>query len=682
MDPEVPTTDLPSATMHGPGAGFDGWAALYDLDPDPHIVLEPVRDSSGRVVDFRYLMANRAACEFHRMPSDGLLGSRLLALRPSTMDTSLLPMYLEIVETGQTVALDDYAYPPGTPEDSVRYYEVRAAVSNGCIAESWRDVTGRRRASEQVAESEARLRRVLDAVPEPLLAYAPVRNEEGMPCDLVHTALNSAAEHLLGMAAHQVLGQRLSELFPRVRDDHLLEAYLAPFTTGRPSVIGPVEFGKEEAHGSLELSAYPFGDEILVIARNVSDRRRTEQRLELSERRLQLLANNSMDLVLSLDMHAVVDWVSPSVTRMLGYTPAQLEGQFGGILFHPDDLPLLLETAAEARAGQDSSCRLRMLSMSKETLWVEATPRTLVDDAGQLVGGVIGIRDITAEVAVRDDYRHAVDFDALTGLAKRSVALARVQDAIDTRSGLDWGLLCVGIDGMTAINEGYTYAAGDAVLVEVGQRLMAAAGAADRVARIAGDEFMVLTSDILSAEDAAAAAVELLRAVRGPVVVPGGHVDVTGCVGIALAGSHDAEELLRDATAAMRQAARRGPDRWQFLDGDIQTETRKRLAVRSALPKALADGRIRPWLMPIVRFSDGHVVGYEALARWQHRDGSIVAAEDFIEAAGRSALIVELDQAILAQALDLLSPPAGRPAHCREHVRRLARESGPRRPGA
>ena len=342
VDPEVPTTDVPSATMHAPVAGFDGWAELHDLDPDPHVVLQPVRNSGGRVVDFRYLMANRGACEFHRLPCDQLLGSRLLALHPSTMDTSLLPMYLEIVETGQTVALDDYAYPPGTPVDSVRHYEVRAAVSNGCIAESWRDVTGRRRASEQVAESEARLRLVLDAVPEPLLAFAPVRNEEGVPCDLVHTALNSAAEHLLGMSAQQVLGRRLCELFPQVRDDHLLDAYLEPFTTDRPSVIGPCGVRQGGCPGSWELSAHPFGNEILVIGRDVSDRRRAEQQLELSQRRLQLLADNSMDLVLSLDMHAVVDWVSPSVTNMLGYTPAQLEGQFGGILFHPDDLTLLL----------------------------------------------------------------------------------------------------------------------------------------------------------------------------------------------------------------------------------------------------------------------------------------------------------------------------------------------------
>ena len=397
----------------------------------------------------------------------------------------------------------------------------------------------------------------------------------------------------------------------------------------------------------------------IVSFRQVDEEVRARAALEDSEVHYRLLAENAMDLVFSLDMHAKIEWVSPSAITMLGYEPGELEGKFGGMLIHPDDLPLLLEAASKAREGVPASCQIRMLRSDGDVRWVEATPRGLYDDDETLVGGVIGVRDIHEEVLTREALVRAVELDPLTGLAGASLALQNIAEALEDNDPRRVALICVGVNGMTYINQAYTYAAGDAVLSVVGERLVGAVGSDGSVARIAGDEFVVLLTDITDATDAASAAEELLAAVRGPVRFGDVEIDVTAGAGIALADQGDAQELLRDSTAAMRQSAIRGPDRWEFLDGDVEAQTRRELAVQASLREGIRAGRLEPWFMPIVGLADGQPIGYEVLARLVRPDGSISLPAEFLKGAERTGLIVSIDQVMLERALALLHDDDG-----------------------
>jgi diguanylate cyclase (GGDEF)-like protein/PAS domain S-box-containing protein len=392
--------------------------------------------------------------------------------------------------------------------------------------------------------------------------------------------------------------------------------------------------------------------------RDIDVEHRARQALQASEVRYRLLAQNAMDLVFSLDVSAIIQWVSPSVTALLEYEPAELIGQFGAVLLHPDDLPILLDAATEARAGRPASCRIRMRSKSGQDRWVEATPRAIFDDERVIVGGVIGVRDIHDEVLTAQALEHEVAFDGLTGLAKRTLALERIQEILDTRKSPGWALLCVGVNGLTAVNQAFTYAAGDDVLRTVAKRLVQAAGAADRVARITGDEFVVMLRDVITSTDAGNAAERLLAATRGPVGVVDERFNVTCSVGIAVADGHDAQALLRDATAAMRQASSKGGDRWELLGADVAAETRHALSVQAALREALAVGEIEAWYMPIADIHDARVHGFEALVRWVHPDGTVTGPAEFLEIAERSNLIIAIDRLMIAKAsLELAALP-------------------------
>ena len=514
------------------------------------------------------------------------------------------------------------------------------------------DVSADVQVRKDLVLTAARWQSVVGTFFEPSFICLPVRNEAGAVIDLRFTYVNPAAATLIGRPPVAAIGHTMLGTFPDAFEVGSMVRLATPSDAAPAIPLVVRQAGGETAERAYELSSYPLGGEVVVIARDVTERVSAERALRESERRYRLLAQNAMDLVFSLDKKAIIGWVSPSVTGLLGYQPDELVGQFGGMLIHPDDLPILLAAAAQAREGIPSTCQIRMVTRDGGSRCVEATPRSLLDDAGELVGGVIGVRDIQLEVEAREALEHEIGFDGLTGLAKRDVALDRIREILDTRTSPGWALLCVGVDSMTAVNQAYTYAAGDTVLRAVAERLVEAAGAIDRVARIAGDEFVVLMRDIVTPTDAANAARRILDAVHGPVDMGHTTIDVTGCAGIALSRGQDAQDLLRDATAAMRQASAQGPNRWEFLGGDVGEETRLVLKMQGELREALEQGQIVPWFMPIADFSDGSIVGYEALVRWVLGDGTVVGPDRFIAVAERTGLIFEIDRRMLSTVLD------------------------------
>jgi diguanylate cyclase (GGDEF)-like protein/PAS domain S-box-containing protein len=619
--------------------------AVLDALPAAVATYRPRRDADGAIVDFVCTYLNAVAASGLGPILEAKVDRPLLASLPGDRDPGIFDLCSDVAATGRPRHL---AVPgtegSGGPRAS---WDVSVFPFQDEIIVLERDGTKRATALHSLKESEDRFRLLaenasdiillvnLDGTLEwvspsvtTILGWHPAELVGSLPWGLVHPDDRDAAVAALAAAAdvsHPPEPIRLR--FRTVAGDYLWMA-------GNASHV--------DEH------------RIVVSYRLVDEQVKAEQALEESESRYRLMVENAMDLVFSLDMKAILQWMSPSVTSLLGFEPSELVGRSGAVIVKPEDLPLLLDAATAARAGKPASARIRLVCKDGTDRWVEAVPRGLYDDAGELVGGVIGVRDIGDEVAAREALEHEIEFDDLTGLAKRSVALDRIQEILDTRRTDGWALLCAGIDGMTAVNQAYTYAAGDEVLRAVADRLIHATGAADRVARIAGDEFVILMRDIVTPTDAANAAERILAALRGPVEVGDTTIDVTACVGIAIPSGRDAEALLRDAAAAMRQAARKGSDRWEFLDGNVAADTRQVLAVQASLRDAIEDGRIQPWLMPVASLADGTVCAYEALVRWVHADGSVTTPDAFLDVAERSGLILKIDRTILVQVLDAL----------------------------
>lgn len=257
--------------------------------------------------------------------------------------------------------------------------------------------------------------------------------------------------------------------------------------------------------------------------------------------------------------------------------------------------------------------------------------------------------------------RHEVMHDALTGLPNRGqlhqrieAALAELVDHPKRRCAL----LYLDIDRFKVINDSLGHLAGDEFLREIGRRLQLSVRKPDLVARLSGDEFAVLLDDVSSdgqnARGApAAVAQRVLDLITEPMEIAGRMLEPSASIGIAVGDSRyvRADELVRDADAALYRAKALGRKRWQMFDDSLQRSAVDVLTIEGELREALRLDQIEPYLQPIVRLDDGQVVGYEALMRWNHPRRGVLRPGDFLQVAEDSGLIEAIDWRVFKRSM-------------------------------
>lgn len=250
-----------------------------------------------------------------------------------------------------------------------------------------------------------------------------------------------------------------------------------------------------------------------------------------------------------------------------------------------------------------------------------------------------------------DQLKRAVLQDPLTGLANR----LHLRNSLETRStpsvsNLRAALLFVDLDRFKAINDSLGHAMGDALLIQVGKRLSAAAPPDALVCRIGGDEFVVLAS-VANEDDAKSTGEMLLESLR-PAYPLGEHlVRCTASIGVVLASvGEDVDNLIRTADQAMYRAKQLGKDRVQFFDATVLEKINSRWRLEGDLRAAVDQGAIDVAFQPILSVEGGQISGFEALARWHHPEHGPIPPIDFIPLAEDTGLILKLGAHVLAKA--------------------------------
>jgi len=244
--------------------------------------------------------------------------------------------------------------------------------------------------------------------------------------------------------------------------------------------------------------------------------------------------------------------------------------------------------------------------------------------------------------------------DALTGLPNRTLLLERLDHAVrrGRRSGKMAAVLFTDLDRFKLVNDLHGHAVGDELLVAVARRLTLALRPGDTLARMSGDEFVILCEDLDDSAEVDAIAARVVAAVSAPFVLSAVKVDVTASVGIAFSGRGDelSEQLLRDADTAMYQAKRGGGARHQIVDLREQDRTARRASLEQDLRGALARGELRAVYQPIIATGDGRITRAEALLRWDHPSRGSVAPTLFIPLAEQSGVITGIGRWVLDRA--------------------------------
>ena len=244
--------------------------------------------------------------------------------------------------------------------------------------------------------------------------------------------------------------------------------------------------------------------------------------------------------------------------------------------------------------------------------------------------------------------QHQVMHDPLTGLPNRLYLRDRVERAIAgvrRNPKRRFALLYLDVDRFKIINDSLGHLAGDQVLQEVSRRLGECVREPDVVARLSGDEFALLLQDAPFPQTASKVAQRVLEALQRPLVINDHELHPSASIGIAIGDERysAADELLRDADIALYRAKSAGRQRFVLFDESLQRGAMDVLELEHELREALAAAQFEPYFQPLVRLSDGAIVGYEALARWHHPQRGLLLPGDFLGVAEDSGQIEAID---------------------------------------
>lgn len=252
-----------------------------------------------------------------------------------------------------------------------------------------------------------------------------------------------------------------------------------------------------------------------------------------------------------------------------------------------------------------------------------------------------------------DRYRESSLHDALTGLPNRILLAQRLEHAVlrARRSGKMVAVLFADLDRFKEVNDVHGHQTGDELLVAVAERLTALLRPGDTLARLSGDEFVVLCEDLGEASQVEPLAARIGVAMAEPFLLSGKELDVSASIGIAFAGPGNdlPDRLLRDADAAMYQAKRKGGARHQVIDLREQRLAQRRVGLQHDLRGASARGELRTDYQPIVTTADGRITSVEALLRWAHPSVGLLPPTVVVPLAEQSGLISEIGIWVLEQ---------------------------------
>jgi diguanylate cyclase (GGDEF)-like protein/PAS domain S-box-containing protein len=365
-----------------------------------------------------------------------------------------------------------------------------------------------------------------------------------------------------------------------------------------------------------------------------------------SSRELRDLASRTSDIVLVCDLAGVVSYASQAVASY-GYATAALAGRTLLDFIHPEDQAAAL-AAIESTEGSDRfPVRIRAADGTWRHIEAAVLRYRAPEAPSQLL---VTIRDVSDQVALRQQVTHLTFHDGLTGLPNRAYVEERARDVLRAAAAAgQTGVIFLDLDRFTAVNDSVGHGAGDLVLAQAARRLRATVPAQDTVARWGSDEFAVLVENAGSVREVAEIA-ELLTGVIAaePFRVADQQIALTGSVGVAFA-EPEAAVLLRNADVAMSRAKDAGGDRVEVYAAHMHADVVRRLEIVSDLQRAIGSGELGLQYQPIVDLATSRVTGAEALIRWW-RGGRAVPAREFLGAAEQSGLIIPLGEWVLREA--------------------------------
>lgn len=501
-----------------------------------------------------------------------------------------------------------------------------------------------------------------------------IRGASGAIEDFRFMYVNPNAARLVSLEPNQVLGQALCELMPFNRTLGLFDKYRQVVETGQPI---DEEFSIQEpmvGASWIKIKVVKLDDGLTVTASDITARKRLE--FERTKAFTQSLIDSSPATIIVTDLAYTITTINPAAEKMLWYKPEELVGHQSPLIFYD---PSEIETRARklsveyattitnteviffvSRAQQsDDEAEWTFIRKGGSRLTVQVTVTPLVGDAAENSGFMITAYDISERKRREEYISHISQHDALTGLPTRHLLLDRLEVTIAraVRDQSLCALLMIDLNDFKSVNDSIGHHAGDMLLVDFAKRMRKAIRKTDTIARMGGDEFVVVLGDLHRETEAVAVAELLQQCLVSPFVLPNGTSIVAGasigiCIG-PLSGpdnSSDASSLLKCADIAMYQAKATGGRQIELYTEELANTSHRRQEIATGLRDALRLGEFELHYQPQVELLSGAVYGFECLLRWNNVRLGFVSPAEFVPIAEEKGLIQPIGAWVIKQA--------------------------------
>jgi diguanylate cyclase (GGDEF)-like protein/PAS domain S-box-containing protein len=565
----------------------------------------------GSITDF-------AGFDDHPGPQEDLLGFGWLSLvHPGDRDR-LIAEWQAIVASGES-GESEFRFSGAT--DEYRWVCCRAVPlkDDAGVVREWvgtlSDIHDRKEAEIQLILRE----RSLEAIGQGVLITDPRQPDN----PIIYS--NAAFERLTGYGAREVIGRNCRFLQGAGTDVQAVRRIRSALQAGKTTRETLVNFRKDGTTFINELTISPVRDSdghithFVGIQSDITERQRLKERLQLSLKAGRMVA---------WEQDLATNYISRSQTSLalLGIGSGPLSEFLTRV--HPEDRTLLEKLSDQVVREGSGTTEFRYFLPTGRMMWLGARAEKAGPDS------IVGVAfDITDRKAAEEEIWRTANHDPLTGLPNRALFQDRFEQALAgaKKNGTSVTLLLIDLDNFKDINDTLGHDAGDALLKEAATRLKTVIRECDTVARLGGDEFAVVLVEPLRLEHAARFADVVIEMLREPFVYEGRALVGGASIGVAAFPDHDSNpaELIRDADIALYRAKAAGRNRAVTYSPSMRREIEERVTLARDVREAISKAQVIPYYQPKVSLSTGRIVGFEALARWQHPSKGILTPDHF-----------------------------------------------------
>lgn len=501
--------------------------------------------------------------------------------------------------------------------------------------------------SRALRESQALHRNLFDNMADGYALHEAMVDKNGKVFDFRYLDVNPAFERILGVKRTNTVGSTILNLFPDT-ESYWIDSFARVATTGKAERLE--QFSALYYRYFEVTAASPSYGLVAVLFTDVSDRKRAEEK----QRQVSAVFDNTLEAIMVTDRKQNIIAVNQAYTKITGYSQEDVIGKTPRLHqsgYHEGAFyKRLWRSLAETGQWQGEIWNKRK---DGEVYPAWENISTVRDETGKVSNYVSIFSDISA---IKDAERRLSELafsDTLTGLNNRLAFSNTLEQALQraNRRKRKIALLFLDLDRFKLINDTLGHDAGDMLLKKIAQRLKLCVRAEDTVARIGGDEFIVLVEGIVHSEDASLLAKKIISSVSEPVRLNTQEIVTSASVGVCIYpdDANTIQKLFKAADTAMYRAKAHGRNTFEFYTNDMTVNAMQRLTTENQLRLALRNQELRLHYQPQMDVSTGELCGVEALLRWHHPTLGLLLPDKFIDVAEESRLINEIGEWVIHQ---------------------------------